>query len=104
MKTLYKTLVLLSLPLSLIACTDKQKPLRLPFLNEQSNNPIPTQTSSAYSFDKFGEAIKMYRHYGAIEEIRAYDFDGDGTQDIIVWTNKNKILIYQNKIPQRPNN
>ena len=105
MKTLYQTLALLSLPLA-IACGPtgpaEHNPL---FFKDSKPTPTPQPTPVQYNFDKFGEVINIVSAWdnnkGAIIETRAYDFDGDGDLDIMIRTNANMVIIYENKIPQK---
>ena len=104
MKTLlYKTLSLLSLPLTITACDNPvyQSNARAEVRTEANSTPKATPTPVQYSFDRFGEAINILCwDYGRIEETRAYDFDGDGDPDLVIRTNNNQVFIYENRITQ----
>ncbi|MBU0456746.1 MAG: VCBS repeat-containing protein [Nanoarchaeota archaeon] len=71
--------------------------------NYSTNKPTePAKPANVYQFQGFGDignvSEGMYRD---VTQIETADVDGDGDLDIIVGTETGRIVVYENKMPQK---
>ena len=90
------TVLLLAGAIGLVGCDKGNE-------NYSANKPAePAKPTNVYQFQGYGDIGNINDGlYRDVTQIETADLDGDGDLDLIVETETGRIILYENKMPQK---